>query len=250
MRCIAGLDAAADVRFARASVQADGSPLVVGQPTTLTLSSTSKNFTGFFIMSPAFGVISNASSKSELYYECGLGHTEKSIKTSVTFSFTPWMDGAVTFTGYVHTTLKPPVWYVLESTLQVGLPTTAVAYPPPAPPAPPHVRYTFTTLLSLRSVNFTKFAVRGAAAQQRRRQQAAAFGTTDAFVLCKALADAAPARQNPYNDLPNQAGRYFVEKRLLRSSGTSIEWTQFVGAFTSASVLAHESRCCLRARLC
>jgi hypothetical protein len=168
MRCIAGLLLTFCMR-----VQADGSPLMVGQPTTLTLSSTSKNFTGFFIMNPAFGVISNASSKSDLYYECGLGHTEKSIKTSVTFSFTPWMDGAVTFTGYVHTTLKPPVWYVLESTLQVGLPTTAVAYPPPAPPAPPHVRYTFTTLLSLRSVNFTKFAVRGLLRRRRRRQQLA-----------------------------------------------------------------------------
>jgi NAD(P)H-flavin reductase len=193
----------------------DGAPLQVGVSSNLTLRSSSANFTGFFVLNAAEGALSPLSNRSRLWYHCGLGHTEKSAKSAATFAFTPTAAGNVTFRGYVHVDLKNKKWYNLRATLPIAPPAVALApAPAPPPPASPIVRMSFSTTLTLRSVNFTKM-------------------------------------RDPYNDLPNQMGRYYSERApvLLYFSGSDIGYTHFLlrtnvtlalpaGASASSSLLS------------
>ena len=110
------------------------STLTQGVPATVTLSGPAL-FKGYFVAkpSPAVGTLS-APSVGLPYLTCGFGHTEPSLKPSVSFTFVPGLTAInISLTGFVVVTWSPSYYYIVNTTFTIA----PAAPPPPPPPSPP-----------------------------------------------------------------------------------------------------------------
>ena len=108
--------------------------LTQGMPATVTLAGPVL-FKGYFVAkpSPAVGTLS-APSVGLPYLTCGFGHTEPSLKPSVSFTFVPGPTATtISLTGFVVVTWSPSNYFVVNTTFAVA----AAPPPPPPPPSPP-----------------------------------------------------------------------------------------------------------------
>ena len=97
--------------------------LSAGVPSTIQLIGFGPDGDDFkgWLVTPDQGVLSNPSAGSEYVDKklgpCGFGHNESSVRTSVSFTFTPDKAGPVHFAGFVLKDMDH--WFALDSTIPV-----------------------------------------------------------------------------------------------------------------------------------